>query len=173
MDSLVGEISHKSLAMTWEHLGHLGKVTRVPRSSVLWVSSGTKIAMASKNKRCFLHSMVLVLCFEFLFNNNHSHSQSQDLTNSRALHQKTPEGRGMAGGEAWLTIITTTTTITTIKKKETKEGDSQAPWATYGIRISRHGAQARSVALTRQSSWWFWGAPKFASHSLKLAILDY
>lgn len=79
--------------------------------------------------------MVLVLCFEFIFNNNHSHSQSQDLLNPRSLHKKTPEGKGTVGGEPWqITIImmmTMTMTMTMMMMEETKEGDSQAPGASY------------------------------------------
>lgn len=117
MNSLVAEISQKSLLQWVGHLGQLGKCTWVSRSSLLSVSSYIKLAVASTNKHCFLHSMIFASFFFFL--KNQSHSQSQGLSEIQEHSIRTTVGREMVERDAcpspW----------------KIKNADSQVPLATY------------------------------------------
>lgn len=97
MNSLVAEISHKSLLQWVGHLGQLGKCTWVSRSSLLSVSSWVKLAVASTNKRCFLHSMIFAFFF-FPLKNQEPLPKSGFIRDPGALHQNhCGEGNGRKG----------------------------------------------------------------------------
>lgn len=96
MNSLVAEISHKSLLQWVGHLGQLGKCTWVSRSSLLSVSSCIKLAVASTNKHCFLHSMIFA---SFFFpKESEPLPKSGFIRDPGALHQNLcGEGNGRKG----------------------------------------------------------------------------